>query len=155
MPKHHVASFLNKLCHYATEAGEACGPTGAEKLPRKVQEVDAESWNYFYIFDMCHSKNQSLISDSNIPPLEKLGPARQQCLFYLRRPSANFAAGSLSNIDNRNLSLPASSLACHFQWALPSVCSKSQKRCCIDGIAVCTAIWRCSTNARAAEARLH
>jgi hypothetical protein len=65
LPKHHVASFLHKLCHYATEAGEACGPTGAEKLPRKVQEVDAESWNYFYIFDMYHSKNQSLISGSN------------------------------------------------------------------------------------------
>jgi hypothetical protein len=60
-----VASFLNKLCHYATEAGEACGPTGAEKLPRKVQEVDAESWNYFYIFDIYYSKNQSLISGSN------------------------------------------------------------------------------------------
>ena len=29
----------------------------------------------------------------------------------------------------QTLSLLASSLACHIQWALPSVCSKSQKQC--------------------------
>jgi hypothetical protein len=85
LPKHHVTSFLNKLCHHATEAGEACGPTGAEKLPQKVQEVDAESWNYFYIFDMHYSKNQSLISDSNNARtrLGQLGRARWVTIYLL------------------------------------------------------------------------
>jgi hypothetical protein len=48
------------------EAGEACGPAGPKKLPWKVQEVNAESWNYLYVFDMYYSKHQSLIFDFNM-----------------------------------------------------------------------------------------
>ena len=38
------------------EAGEACWPAGAEKLPWKLWEVSAESWKCSYVSDIYYAK---------------------------------------------------------------------------------------------------
>ena len=38
------------------EAGGACLPAGAEKLPWKLWEVGAESWKCSYVSDVCHAR---------------------------------------------------------------------------------------------------
>jgi hypothetical protein len=60
---------------------------------------------------------------------EKAGRPNNNVKKLFMRPSAFCFAGPRPKKHLQTLSLLASSLACHFQWALPSVCSKSQKQC--------------------------